>query len=112
MTQTRNRHINETKIQTTRAIRASPTHNTIIVSKPHYFSVISALKKSSSPTITPNHYNTKIILFELNFRNHYNTKIILFELNFRFKNPKTATTLSVQKKHKQTINGFKTLISF
>ena len=35
-------------------IRASPTHDTILVSKLHYFSVVLALNVFVSPTTTPN----------------------------------------------------------
>ena len=39
--------------------RASPTYNTILVLKLHYFSVILALNFFVSPTITPNVYTKK-----------------------------------------------------
>lgn len=35
-------------------LRASPTHDTILVSKLHYFSVVLALNVFVSPTTTPN----------------------------------------------------------
>ena len=36
------------------SLRASPTHNTILVSKLHYFSAVLALNVFDSPTTTPN----------------------------------------------------------
>ena len=42
-------------------LRASTTHNTILVSKLHYFDVVSTLKKCSCPTTTLN-FTLKVIL--------------------------------------------------
>ena len=45
----------------TKPLRPFPTHKTILVSQPHYFSVISILKTNLSPTTTLN-FTLKTIL--------------------------------------------------
>ena len=53
----------------TLTLRASLIHNTILVSKSHYFGIVSALKKCYSPTTTLKLHNKSylIILYIFNF---------------------------------------------